>query len=56
MLKNKGGEGARELEKIGSNRMHVIQLDVTDDGEVQRALAYVKLHLPKDEKGQTIFG
>ena len=51
LLKNAGGDGAKELARTGSNRLHVIQLDVTNEKQIEDAVTYVKLHLPKGQKG-----
>ncbi|XP_002733792.2 D-beta-hydroxybutyrate dehydrogenase, mitochondrial-like [Saccoglossus kowalevskii] len=42
LFKDNGGDGAVELEKMGSNRMHVLQLDVADDEQVKMAVKCVK--------------
>ena len=50
-MKDAGGDGAKELAKTGSIRLHVIQLDVTNEKQVEDAVTYVKLHLPSPQKG-----
>ena len=47
-----GGEGAARLKKEGSERLHVIPMDVTSDVEVEAAVEYVKKNLPDPEKGR----
>nr|CAB3225332.1 D-beta-hydroxybutyrate dehydrogenase, mitochondrial-like [Phallusia mammillata] len=51
LFKDRGGDGAKELMRIRSGRMHVLQLDVTSESEVQNAVLYVKSHLPSDQIG-----
>jgi len=49
LLKDKGGEGAKELQKLASSgRMHVIQLDVTKDEDWKKAADYIA----KESNGQ----
>ncbi|XP_073482432.1 D-beta-hydroxybutyrate dehydrogenase, mitochondrial-like [Aquarana catesbeiana] len=51
LLKDKNGEGAQELEKLQSNRMKVLQMNVCSDEEVAHAVEFVKEHLEDPEKG-----
>ncbi|CAG0902479.1 unnamed protein product [Darwinula stevensoni] len=44
LLKNKGGEGSKELSRVEG--IHVLQLDVTNDDDLRKTLAYVKKNLP----------
>ncbi|XP_072178602.1 D-beta-hydroxybutyrate dehydrogenase, mitochondrial-like [Diadema setosum] len=44
-------EGAAKLRKEGSQRLHVIPMDVTKDSDVQEAVEYVKKNLPDPKKG-----
>lgn len=50
-LKDKRGDGAKQLEKTGSERMKVIQLDVTDDKSVKEAVEFIQNNLPPGQKG-----
>lgn len=47
-----GGEGAKELEELRSDRMTVVQLDVCSDEQVSRAVDHVRENLPDSEKGK----
>lgn len=51
-LQDKGGEGAKELEEFGSDRMNVVQLDVCSDEQVNRAVDHVRENLPDSDKGK----
>lgn len=51
LLKDKGGEGAKELEGIRSSRMKVVQLDVCSEEQVCQAVEYVKENLEDCERG-----
>ncbi|TNM96608.1 hypothetical protein fugu_016269 [Takifugu bimaculatus] len=51
LLKDDGGEGAKELEEFRSDRMNVVQLDVCSDEQVNRAVEDVKRKLADSEKG-----
>lgn len=44
-----GGEGAEALRQRASDRLHVLQLDVTREEQVQEALQQIIEILPKDE-------
>ncbi|KAG7159011.1 D-beta-hydroxybutyrate dehydrogenase-like 5 [Homarus americanus] len=44
-----GGEGAERLRKGGSSRLHVLQMDITNQEEVKKALEDVKNLLPAEE-------
>lgn len=43
-----GGEGAEALRQRASDRLHVLQLDVTREEQVQEALQQIIEILPKD--------
>ncbi|KAM4771821.1 D-beta-hydroxybutyrate dehydrogenase, mitochondrial-like [Rhinophrynus dorsalis] len=51
LLKDKNGDGAQELQRIESDRMRVLQLNVCSEEEVTKAVEYVKQHLQNPEKG-----
>uniref|UniRef100_H2ZLU0 Uncharacterized protein n=1 Tax=Ciona savignyi TaxID=51511 RepID=H2ZLU0_CIOSA len=51
LLKDKEGEGAKELMKIKSDRLHVLQLDVTNSRDIRSAVQYVQMHLHPSQKG-----
>ncbi|XP_025032396.1 D-beta-hydroxybutyrate dehydrogenase, mitochondrial-like, partial [Python bivittatus] len=51
LLLDQGGDGARELCDLGSERMHVLQLDVRYEVEVARALQCVKERLEEPARG-----
>ncbi|XP_053315568.1 D-beta-hydroxybutyrate dehydrogenase, mitochondrial-like [Spea bombifrons] len=51
LLKDKNGDGARELESVQSERLRVVQMDVCSEKEVARALEFVRKHLKDPEKG-----
>ncbi|KAK9527691.1 hypothetical protein VZT92_014231 [Zoarces viviparus] len=51
LFKDKGGEGAKELEEFHSDRMKVVQLDVCSDEQVDQAVEYVKENLEDTETG-----
>ncbi|XP_054839681.1 D-beta-hydroxybutyrate dehydrogenase, mitochondrial-like [Eublepharis macularius] len=51
LLKDKGGDGARELEGLGPERMEVLQVNVCSDEEVARALELVQKNLQGLDKG-----
>ncbi|KAJ8270349.1 hypothetical protein GJAV_G00113390 [Gymnothorax javanicus] len=50
-LKDKGGDGARELDEMQSERMMVVQLDVSSEDQVAQALEFIKSKLEDPEKG-----
>lgn len=50
-MKNKNGKGAECLKKNSSGRLKVIQLDITNQNEVDNAIEYIKENLPDKEKG-----
>lgn len=52
LMKNKGGDGARELEAEGraSGRLITVQLDVTSDEQVATAVQAVRANLPSSIK------
>ncbi|XP_072235186.1 D-beta-hydroxybutyrate dehydrogenase, mitochondrial isoform X2 [Leuresthes tenuis] len=54
LLKDKGGEGAKELEEFNSDRMKVIQLDVCSDEEVNKAVEYIKDNLEDSQRGRVV--
>lgn len=45
--------GAMKLRAEGSERLHVIHMDVTKESQVQEAVDYVQKHLPDPEKGKS---
>ncbi|KAM8823237.1 D-beta-hydroxybutyrate dehydrogenase, mitochondrial isoform 2-T2 [Spinachia spinachia] len=49
LFKDKGGEGAKELEDFPSDRMKVVQLDVCSEEQVAQAVTYVKENLEDTE-------
>ncbi|KAB7495048.1 D-beta-hydroxybutyrate dehydrogenase, mitochondrial [Armadillidium nasatum] len=49
LFANKGGEGATKLKENGSKKLHVIQLDVTSDEELQEARETIEKILPENE-------
>uniref|UniRef100_A0A3Q2QP94 3-hydroxybutyrate dehydrogenase, type 1 n=1 Tax=Fundulus heteroclitus TaxID=8078 RepID=A0A3Q2QP94_FUNHE len=51
LLKDKGGEGAKELEEFGSDRMKVVQLDVCSDEQVKEAVEYIRGNLADSQRG-----
>eukprot|EP00058_Branchiostoma_floridae_P027065 XP_002612556.1 3-hydroxybutyrate dehydrogenase [Branchiostoma floridae] len=51
VLKDKGGEGARELAAVGSPRLHVLQMDVTSDDSLWKARQYMEENLPDKDAG-----
>ncbi|XP_061661882.1 D-beta-hydroxybutyrate dehydrogenase, mitochondrial [Syngnathoides biaculeatus] len=51
LLKDKSGEGAKILEKLRSERMKVVQLDVRSDEQVDRAARFVRDNLEDSERG-----
>ncbi|XP_042240147.1 estradiol 17-beta-dehydrogenase 2-like [Homarus americanus] len=50
-----GGEGAERLRKGGSSRLHVLQMDITNQGEVKKALEDVKNLLPAKGEGDNLY-
>ncbi|CAL4108481.1 unnamed protein product, partial [Meganyctiphanes norvegica] len=46
LLADKNGEGAEELRKIGSERLHIIQLDITKEDQINKAFEDVKKLIP----------
>ncbi|XP_029384462.1 D-beta-hydroxybutyrate dehydrogenase, mitochondrial [Echeneis naucrates] len=51
LLKDKGGDGAKELEEFHSDRMKVVQLDVSSEEQVTQAVEYIKDSLDDPERG-----
>ncbi|XP_078612628.1 D-beta-hydroxybutyrate dehydrogenase, mitochondrial-like isoform X1 [Branchiostoma floridae x Branchiostoma japonicum] len=51
LLADSGGEGSKKLRAECSSRLSTVQIDVTDDGQVQAAVQQVKDRLPKGTKG-----
>ncbi|XP_042875559.1 D-beta-hydroxybutyrate dehydrogenase, mitochondrial-like [Penaeus japonicus] len=49
LLAHSGGEGAQRLRREGSRRLHVLQLDVTKQEQIDSALENVKNLLPPGE-------
>uniref|UniRef100_A0A3Q2TAQ2 3-hydroxybutyrate dehydrogenase, type 1 n=1 Tax=Fundulus heteroclitus TaxID=8078 RepID=A0A3Q2TAQ2_FUNHE len=50
-VEDKGGEGAKELEEFGSDRMKVVQLDVCSDEQVKEAVEYIRGNLADSQRG-----
>ncbi|XP_034428117.1 D-beta-hydroxybutyrate dehydrogenase, mitochondrial [Hippoglossus hippoglossus] len=50
-LKDKGGEGAKELEEFHSDRMKLVQLDVCSEEQVNQAVEFIKENLEDSERG-----
>ncbi|XP_035665437.1 D-beta-hydroxybutyrate dehydrogenase, mitochondrial-like [Branchiostoma floridae] len=51
LLADSGGEGSTKLRAECSSRLSTVQIDVTDDGQVQAAVLQVKDRLPAGSKG-----
>lgn len=51
-LQDGGGEGAKELEELHSERMKVVQLDVCSDEQVDRAVQVIQESLADSERGE----
>ncbi|KAI9519030.1 hypothetical protein NQZ68_032728 [Dissostichus eleginoides] len=51
LLKDEGGEGAKELEEFHSDRMKVVQLDVCSEEQVNQAVEYIKENLEDADGG-----
>ena len=49
---SRNGVGAAELRKTGSNKMHVLQLDVTNQEEWGKAKQYIEKNLPSTANGK----
>ncbi|XP_069015551.1 D-beta-hydroxybutyrate dehydrogenase, mitochondrial isoform X2 [Embiotoca jacksoni] len=54
LLKDKDGEGAKELEEFHSDRMKVVQLDVCSEEQVNTAVEYIKGNLQDSERGRVV--
>ncbi|XP_077592198.1 D-beta-hydroxybutyrate dehydrogenase, mitochondrial isoform X2 [Stigmatopora nigra] len=50
-LQDEGGEGAKVLEELQSERMKVFHLDVCNDQQVNRAVQFVRENLDNSERG-----
>ncbi|XP_066995637.2 D-beta-hydroxybutyrate dehydrogenase, mitochondrial [Anabrus simplex] len=48
LLLEKNGSGARNLQEKKLKNLHVIQLDITSDEQVARAVKYITEHLPSE--------
>lgn len=48
----KGGDGAKELEEMQSDRMKVVQLDVCSEDQVAQAAEFVRSNLEDPERGR----
>lgn len=55
-LQDGGGEGAKELEELHSERMKVVQLDVCSDEQVDRAVQVIQDSLADLERGKQLGG
>ncbi|XP_078612636.1 D-beta-hydroxybutyrate dehydrogenase, mitochondrial-like [Branchiostoma floridae x Branchiostoma japonicum] len=51
LLADSGGEGSKKLRAECSSRLSTVQIDVTDDGQVQAAVQQVKGRLPTGSEG-----
>ncbi|XP_010788636.1 estradiol 17-beta-dehydrogenase 2-like [Notothenia coriiceps] len=51
LLKDEGGEGAKELEEFHSDRMKVVQLDVCSEEQVNQAVEYIRENLEDADRG-----
>ncbi|XP_029473036.1 D-beta-hydroxybutyrate dehydrogenase, mitochondrial-like [Rhinatrema bivittatum] len=51
LLKDKGGDGARELQSMQSDSMKVLQLNVTSDEEITQAVEFVRKNLKEPQRG-----
>ncbi|CAG5896010.1 unnamed protein product [Menidia menidia] len=51
LLKDKGGDGAKELEELNSERMKVLQLDVCSDEQVNKAVEYISNNMEDSQRG-----
>ncbi|KAL7638207.1 UNVERIFIED_CONTAM: hypothetical protein RMT77_011832 [Armadillidium vulgare] len=49
LLANKNGDGVKKLRESGSDKLHVLQMNVTDEKEILAARMEVDKLLPKDE-------
>ncbi|XP_063340337.1 D-beta-hydroxybutyrate dehydrogenase, mitochondrial [Pelmatolapia mariae] len=49
LLKDKGGDGAKELEELHSDQMKVVQLDVCNEEQVNKAVEHIKEILGESE-------
>lgn len=55
-LQDGGGDGAKELEELHSERMKVVQLDVCSDEQVDRAVQVIQDSLADSERGKQLGG
>nr|XP_045005681.1 D-beta-hydroxybutyrate dehydrogenase, mitochondrial [Jaculus jaculus]XP_045005682.1 D-beta-hydroxybutyrate dehydrogenase, mitochondrial [Jaculus jaculus]XP_045005683.1 D-beta-hydroxybutyrate dehydrogenase, mitochondrial [Jaculus jaculus]XP_045005684.1 D-beta-hydroxybutyrate dehydrogenase, mitochondrial [Jaculus jaculus]XP_045005685.1 D-beta-hydroxybutyrate dehydrogenase, mitochondrial [Jaculus jaculus]XP_045005686.1 D-beta-hydroxybutyrate dehydrogenase, mitochondrial [Jaculus jaculus] len=51
LMKDKGDAGVKELDSLKSDRLRTLQLNVCDNGEVERAVETVRSSLKDPEKG-----
>ncbi|XP_035668349.1 D-beta-hydroxybutyrate dehydrogenase, mitochondrial-like [Branchiostoma floridae] len=51
LLADSGGEGSKKLRAECSSRLRTVQIDVTDDGQVQAAVQQVRGQLPTGTNG-----
>ncbi|XP_035665435.1 D-beta-hydroxybutyrate dehydrogenase, mitochondrial-like [Branchiostoma floridae] len=51
LLADSGGEGSKKLRTECSSRLRTVQIDVTDDGQVQAAVQHVRDSLPTGSEG-----
>ncbi|XP_068201942.1 D-beta-hydroxybutyrate dehydrogenase, mitochondrial-like [Palaemon carinicauda] len=64
LLADTGGEGAQKLRGLGSSRLHILQMDVTQQEQIEDALQQIKKLIPEGESlwalvnnaGVTAFG
>lgn len=53
-LQDKGGEGAKELEELQSDRLKVVQLDVCSEEQVTQAVEHIREALEDSERGMIL--
>ncbi|XP_042889687.1 D-beta-hydroxybutyrate dehydrogenase, mitochondrial-like [Penaeus japonicus] len=49
LMADAGGQGAKDLREKGSERLHVVQLDITSNDQIAKAVEYVRNTLKEDE-------
>lgn len=52
LMADAGGQGAKDLREKGSERLHVVQLDITSNDQIAKAVEYVRNTLKEDGKGE----
>lgn len=53
---DRGGDGAKELDSLKSDRLRTVQLNVCSSEEVENAVEIVRLSLKDPEKGRATLG